>query len=282
MRQASLAGDAVRQLRRKPLFVGALLVVAVLVLMAAAPSLFTDADPRSCNLRDSLDRPSRQHLFGYDIQGCDYFARVVYGARVSVVIGLAVTLGAALLGSVLGALAGYYGGWLDTVIARITDIWFGVPTVLGAIFILNLFDTRALPQVTLVLVALGWPTFLRLMRSAVLATSAQDYVQAARALGAGDVRILTRHILPNALAPVLVYATITIGVVITTEAALSFLGVGLELPAISWGLMIADATPRILNAPHLLAFPGLFLSVTVLAFILMGDALRDALDPRLR
>jgi ABC-type dipeptide/oligopeptide/nickel transport system permease subunit len=141
---------------------------------------------------------------------------------------------------------------------------------------------RGFGIVVFVLVILGWPTMLRLARSSVLSVKESDYVEAARALGASDVRIMARHILPNAIAPVIVYATITVGVVISAEAALSFLGVGLALPAISWGLMISQAQVRILSSPHLLLFPGLFLSVAVFSFILMGDALRDALDPKLR
>jgi ABC-type dipeptide/oligopeptide/nickel transport system permease subunit len=146
----------------------------------------------------------------------------------------------------------------------------------------SVFSTRGLFEVSLVLIVLGWPTMLRLVRSAVMAAKEMDYVDAARSLGVRNFRIIRRHILPNAMAPVIVYASITVGVIISAEAALSFLGVGLQLPAISWGLMISVAQNRILTAPHLLLFPGAFLSVTVFSFILMGDALRDALDPRLR
>jgi len=281
-RQASLWGDAVRQLRRKPLFLVALAFILVMVVMAAFPSLFTGADPRDCQLSRSLDPPGSGAIFGYDVQGCDYHAQVVYGARVSVVIGVVVALGSAVLGSVLGAIAGYYGGVVDALIARVADVWLGIPTVLGAIIVLEAFPRRGLVAVSVALVVLGWPTFLRLMRSSVLAARSQDYVQAAKALGASDTRILATHILPNSVAPVIVYGTITIGVIIAAEATLSFLGVGLQLPAISWGLMISDSQRLILQAPHLLLFPGLSLSLTVLAFILLGDALRDALDPKLR
>jgi ABC-type dipeptide/oligopeptide/nickel transport system permease subunit len=209
-------------------------------------------------------------------------ARTIYGARVSISIGIVVTVFAVLIAVVLGSIAGYYGGVLDSLIARVTDIWFAIPFILGGIVILSLLGTRGFAQVSLVLVILGWPTMLRLLRSTVLSAKEQDYVDAARALGASDFRIITRHILPNAIAPVIVYATITVGGVIAAEAALSFLGVGLQLPAISWGLMISVAQNRILANPHLLLFPGLFLSVAVFSFILMGDALRDALDPKLR
>lgn len=281
-RPASLWTDAWRELRTSPMFVISALLILVFVVMAIAPGLFTDADPRSCSLSNSLLRPSRDHWFGYDLQGCDYYARTIYGARPSITIGILVTLATVLVAVVLGSIAGYFGGILDTIIARITDIWFAIPTILGGIVILSLLPSRGILQVSLVLVVLGWPTMLRLLRSAVLSAKEQDYVDAARALGAKNVRIITRHILPNAIAPVIIYATITVGVIISAEAALSFLGVGLQLPAISWGLMIATAQNRILEAPHLLLFPAGFLSVAVFSFILMGDALRDALDPKLR
>lgn len=279
---ASLWSDAWKELRTSPMFIVSALLIVVFIVMAIAPSLFTNADPRACNLRHSLELPSAEHWFGYDLQGCDYVARTVYGAQVSISIGIIVTVFAVLIALVLGSLAGYYGGFLDTIIARITDIWFAIPTILGGIVILSLLQERGLWQVSLVLILLGWPTMLRLLRSAVLSAKEQDYVDAARALGANDFRIIVRHILPNAIAPVIVYATITVGVIISAEAALSFLGVGLQLPAISWGLMIAGSQTRILQFPHLLLFPGAFLSITVFSFILMGDALRDALDPKLR
>ncbi|MBN2113616.1 MAG: ABC transporter permease [Acidimicrobiia bacterium] len=282
-REGSLYADAWRQLRRRPMFIISGVLIVILAVMAIWPGLFTRADPRACNLADSLLRPSSEHWFGTDVQGCDYYARTIWGARVSITIGVLVTACSTLIAVLLGSMAGYYGGWVDTVIARLTDIWFAIPTILGGIVILrSVFSTRGLLQVSLVLIVLGWPTMLRLVRSAVMATKEMDYVDAARALGVRNFRIIRRHILPNAVAPVIVYATITVGVIISAEAALSFLGVGLQLPAISWGLMISVAQNRILTAPHLLLFPGAFLSVTVFSFILMGDALRDALDPRLR
>lgn len=281
-RPSSLWGDAWKELRRKPLFIISASLVAVLIVMAAFPGLFTSIDPRECSLTNSLLRPSSEHWFGTDLQGCDYFARTIYGTQVSITIGLIVTVFSTLIALIGGSIAGYYGGAVDSIIARVTDVWFAIPYILGGIVILTLFGERGIFQVSLVLVVLGWPTMLRLARSAVLSVKEEDYVDAARALGASDFRIIRRHILPNSLAPVIVYATITIGVVIAAEAALSFLGVGLQLPAISWGLMISVAQNRILTAPHLLLFPGLFLSVTVFSFILMGDALRDALDPKLR
>lgn len=282
-REASLWGDAWRQLRRRAMFLIPAVLVVILVSMALFPSVFARGiDPRNCVLQDSLLRPSNEHWFGTDLQGCDYYARTIYGARPSITIGILVTIFATLIAVIGGSIAGYYGRVIDTIIARLTDIWFVIPTILGGIVILSLVENRGIVQVSLVLIVLGWPTMLRLVRSSVISAKANDYVDAARAMGASDWRIITRHLLPNSLAPVIVYATITVGVIISAEAALSFLNVGLQLPAISWGLMISVAQQRILTAPHLLLFPGAFLSVAVFSFILMGDALRDALDPKLR
>jgi oligopeptide transport system permease protein len=280
--QATLWGDAWRQLRRNPFFVVPAFLITALVVIAVLPGLFARHDPRLCSLSDSLRGSSWSHPFGFDQQGCDQMALIFHGARVSLTIGIVVVGSFTIIGIVLGCLAGYYAGWVDTVIARIADIWFAIPTVLGAIVLLNLFQNRGLIQVSLVLVVFGWPTTLRLVRSSVLSVKEMDYVQAARALGGNDGRVLLRHILPNSLAPVIVYGTIAVGGIISAEAALSFLGVGLERPAISWGLMLNEAQDYVLDYPHLLIWPGLFLSVTVLSFILMGDALRDALDPKLR
>jgi oligopeptide transport system permease protein len=254
----------------------------VLSVMALWPQLFTSADPRACQLGDSLITPNREHWFGTDIQGCDYYARVIYGARISMIIGLVVASSTFVIGVLLGSLAGFYGNWIDALFARITDIWFAIPTILGGIIILSVIDNRGVLQVALVLIVLGWPTLMRLMRSQVLSVKEQDYVAAAKALGASDVRLLTRHIIPNSLAPVIVYTTIFVGIAIVAEASLSFLGIGVQLPSISWGLQLSQAQQRLLQSPHLLLFPGMFLSVTILAFIIMGDALRDALDPKLR
>lgn len=309
-RAASLWSDAWRQLRRNPVFLVSGFFILVFVLMAIFPQLFTNEPYPTgveCPLTRSLDRPSSEDIFGFDIQGCNYYAKTIYGARASILVGISVTSAAVLIAVLLGSLAGYYGKAIDAIIARVTDIWFAIPTVLGAIvmitalrnadensatavrFIKGLtesFDSFAnvsgIGIVWLTLVVLGWPTMLRLLRSTVIAVRDAEYVEAARALGAKDSRIIIRHILPNAMAPVIIYATITVGVIISAEATLSFLGVGLELPAISWGLMISGSQLRILEYPHLLFFPGLFLSVAVFSFILMGDALRDALDPRLR
>ena len=284
VRQASLWSDAWRSLRRNPVFVAAGILLVFLSVMALFPGLFTKTDPLQCDLANSRLGPgSNGAWFGYDLQGCDYYANIIYGARVSMAIGLLVVGGSVVIGVTLGALAGYYGGWFDSLMSRLTDIFFGLPLILGAIILLSAFPgERGLVTVSLALVVFGWMTVLRLLRSSVISVKDSDYVMAARALGANDWRIITTHILPNAIAPVLVYSTIAIGGIIATEATLSFLGIGLQKPSISWGLQISEARNFVRTSPYLLLIPSAFLSVTVLCFIMLGDALRDALDPKLR
>jgi ABC-type dipeptide/oligopeptide/nickel transport system permease subunit len=283
-RQNSLWSDAWKALKRNPLFwIGGVLGM-FFVLMAIFPRVFArGADPRACNLSNSKALPSADHWFGYDQQGCDYLAQVVYGARSSLIIGVLAVIVVVLLGVVVGAIAGFYGGWTDGVLSRLVDIFFAIPLILGALVLLrSAFTERGSVQVAIALAAFGWMTAMRLVRSQVIAVKSSDYVAAARAMGASNRRIIVRHILPNAVAPVLVYATITIGVLIAAEATLTYLGVGLQRPAISWGLQIDNGQSLLRTAPHLVLFPSAMLTLTVMAFIMLGDALRDALDPRQR
>jgi peptide/nickel transport system permease protein/oligopeptide transport system permease protein len=290
-RQNSLWSDAWGSLRRNVLFwIGAFLTL-LFTLMAVVPQVFArGVDPRACDLANSKALPSAAHWFGYDIQGCDYLANVVYGARNSLIIGIFAVLVILLLGVAVGAIAGYFGGLTDGILSRIADIFYALPLILGALVLLRVGPSTDIPiinsrgpgAVALALALFGWMTAMRLVRSQVIAVKSQDYVAAARAMGASDRRILIRHILPNAVAPVLVYTTITVGVLIAAEATLTFLGVGLQRPAISWGLQIAAGESSIRSAPHLVLFPSIILTLTVMAFIMMGDALRDALDPRQR
>ena len=291
VRQNSLWSDAWGSLKRNVLFwIGAVLTL-LFMLMAIIPQVFArGVDPRACDLANSKALPSAAHWFGYDVQGCDYLANVVYGARNSLIIGLSSVLVILLLGVLVGAIAGYFGGFTDGVLSRIADIFYALPLILGALVLLRVGPATGIPiinsrgpgAVALALALFGWMTAMRLVRSQVIAVKSQDYVAAARAMGASNSRILIRHILPNAVAPVLVYTTITIGVIIAAEATLTFLGVGLQRPAISWGLQIAAGENSIRSAPHLVLFPSIVLTLTVMAFIMMGDALRDALDPRQR
>uniref|UniRef100_A0AAU2JVA4 ABC transporter permease n=1 Tax=Streptomyces sp. NBC_00049 TaxID=2903617 RepID=A0AAU2JVA4_9ACTN len=283
-REASLWSDALGDLRRNPVFViGALLVLFMLVV-SAFPSWFTSIDPfaaGSCQLADSLKTPSGDHWFGFDIQGCDVYARTVFAARNSVIVGIVTTALVIIVGGSLGLLAGWVGGLTDSILSRFTEIFFAIPLLLGGMLIMSALPGNAW-TVSIVLATLGWPQIFRIMRSSVLQNKNNDYVVAARALGAGTLRITMRHILPNAIAPVIVVGAISLGVYISAEAALSYLGIGVQPPQISWGLMVSDASVRWLQAPHVLLFPAAALSVTVLAFIMVGDAVRDALDPKLR
>ena len=290
-RQNSLWSDAWGELRRNPLFwVGSVLGL-VFVLMALVPSVFArGADPRSCSLTNSNQKPSAEHWFGYDQQGCDYLANVVYGARNSLIIGVLAVIFVLVLGVAVGAIAGFYGGVTDGILSRLADIFYALPLILGALVLLRVGPSTNLPvisdrgagAVAIALALFGWMTAMRLVRSQVIAVKSSDYVAAARAMGTSNSRILVRHVLPNAIAPVLIYATITVGVLIAAEATLTFLGVGLQRPAISWGLQIDAGQSLLRTAPHLVLFPSLILTLTVMAFVMLGDALRDALDPRQR
>ena len=283
-RQNSLWSDAWGDLRRNPLFwIGGVLGVGF-VLLALFPGVFArGADPRACDLANSKQKPSAEHLFGFDQQGCDYLANVAYGARNSLIIGLLAVLVVLVLGLIVGAFSGFFGGVVDSVLSRLADVFYAVPFILGAIVVLRSGALgRGVVAVAIALAAFGWMTAMRLVRSQVIAVKSSDYVAAARAMGASNGRILVRHILPNAVAPVLVYTTITIGVLIAAEATLTYLGVGLQRPSISWGLQIDAGQSLLRTAPHLVFFPSLILTLTVMAFIMIGDALRDALDPRQR
>jgi oligopeptide transport system permease protein len=285
----SLWSDAWRDLRRRPLFIIAGAVILLLVVVALFPGWFTSADPNHKDLDFFRQPPSGDAWFGYDGQGRDVFARVVYGTRWTLLVGVAASVLTVLIGALFGILAGYFGGWVDGLISRVGEIFFGLPFVLGAVVILNLVRNAeirgALPIVAAVVASiavLSWPVAMRIMRSAAISAKQQDYVKAARALGASAPRIIFKHLLPNCLAPVLVYGTIALGAFIGVEATLSFLGIGLRDPAVSWGVMISDARTYIRVAPHMLLFPAGFLTATVLAFVMLGDAVREALDPKLR
>ena len=286
-RPRSLASDAWHDLRRRPLFLISVALIAFLLVLAAFPQLFTSADPTAGDLARSRQAPSAQAWFGYDLLGRDVFARTIYGTRVSIIVGILATTLTVLIGGSFGLLAGFYGGWIDGLVSRVTDVFFGLPFVLGAIVILSTFRETVgggavgiTALVVLTMAVLSWPVTMRIMRSAAIAARDQDYVRAARALGARPTRVIWRHMLPNCLAPVLVYATIALGAFIGTEATLSFLGIGLREPVVSWGVMISEARDYLRVAPHLLLFPAAFLAVTVLAFVMLGDAVRDAFDPK--
>jgi len=274
----SLGSDAWEELRSRPMFWISAALILLFVVMAAFPQLFTSTDPYYADLSKARE--------GYDV-----YARTIYGARASILVGILATLFTLVFGSVVGIISGYGGGWVDSVSSRIGEIFLGIPLLLGGILFIYTFPPPldeplvvSVMKIAFVLGILGWPSIARLMRSSVLQVKPNDYVQAARALGATPSRIIRSHILPNSLASVIVVSTINLGAYISVEATLSFLGIGLQPPAISWGIQISEASSigLIRAAPYMLLFPSAFLSATVLAFIMLGDCVRDALDPKLR
>ncbi|NYT92977.1 ABC transporter permease [Salinispora sp. H7-4] len=285
-RPRSLAGDAWRDLRRKPIFWISSALVLVVTAMAAVPALFTAADPADCLLSRQHAGPSGGAIFGYDFQGCNTYARAVYGARASLLVGALSALLTGLIALTVGMLAGYFGRWIDAILSRVIDIVLGIPLLLAAIVLLKRVAsdsaTIRIAAVIFVLAVLGWTTTARVVRSSVITAKEQDYVSAARMLGASNSRIMWRHILPNTLAPAIVVLTIALGSFIAAEATLSFLGIGLKEPTISWGIDINNGRVHMRESATPLIVPSTFLALTVLAFIMLGDAIRDAFDPKLR
>ena len=274
---------AARQFRKNRLAIAGLAVMILLYVITLLTPLIAPYDPTAQGdiVATRYLSPSFEHPMGTDKFGRDIFSRTLYGARISLTIGfIAVGLGV-VLGSAVGALAGYFGRWTDTVLMRFTDMMLSFPRLILLIVIIALFE----PTIWLVVTVLGltgWMSVARIVRGEVLSLREREFIQAAKVLGMSDTRIITRHILPNILAPVIVYATLGIGNTILVEAALSFLGLGVQPPTPSWGNMINDGRDALLTAWWISTFPGLAIVLTVTAFNLLGDGLRDALDPRLR
>ncbi len=256
-------------------------VVVLMVLAAVLAPLVARHDPTAIDLAGQLRPPSAENWFGTDVQGRDVWARLVYGARISLAVGI-ISQGIALvLGVTLGLVAGFYGRWVDDVVMRLADVTLAFPTLLLLIAMVAALE----PSIGVVFATIGvvgWAGMARLVRGQVLVVRQLEYVQAVRALGARDWRILASHVFPNVVAPVVIAATLGIAGAIMAEAALSFLGLGVQPPTPSWGAMIADARDlgQLRNAPWASVFPGLAIGAAVLGFNLLGDALRDALDPR--
>jgi peptide/nickel transport system permease protein len=257
-------------------------LTVLLTIVAIAAPLIAHADPTIQNLAARLQGPGLMHWMGTDELGRDIFARVVYGARVSMLVGTFVVLGGGLLGLAIGAVSGYFGGWFDHVVnIVIINAFLSFPGILLAIAFAAFFGP-GLWKVILALIITGWAGYARLARAQVLQAREMEYVLAARSLGASDARILLRHLLPNILQPVLIQATIGMAGAILAESTLSFLGLGVLAPMASWGAMLNDARNHLFDAPHMVVFPSLAIMAAVLAFNLLGDALRDWLDPRMR
>jgi oligopeptide transport system permease protein len=274
--------DAWASMRRRPMFWISSALILIIAVVALLPTLFTQVDPTSCFLADSNGLPEAGHPFGFNRQGCDVFSRTIHGTQASVTVGLLATALVTMIGVVIGSLAGYYGGWLDAFVSRIGDIFFAIPTVLGAIVLMSVLPAATPTSVAFVLSIFAWPQIARIMRGAVLSATNSDYVMASTALGVSKFRILLRHVIPNAIAPVIVIATVSLGTFIVAEATLSFLGVGLPTSVMSWGNDIGQAQTSLVTSPQVLLYPAAALSITVLAFLMLGDILRDALDPKAR
>lgn len=286
----TLWGDAFRRLFRNKLAVISLIWIMMMILATLTADLWVPqkfGDPTkidtSTALAQRLKAPTAEHWFGTDDMGRDIFGRVVYGARVSLSVGIFATLISLVIGVVMGAIAGYYGKFVDTVIMRVVDIFLAFPYILFAILVMALLPSqyKGVTVVIAVIGLLGWSTFARLFRSSVLSVKEMDYVAAGRALGASTPRLMFKHILPNAIAPAVVYATMGVGGAILTESALSFLGIGIQPPAISWGRMIDDGRSFLTSEIQLVLYPGIAILLTVLAFTLLGDGVRDALDVKM-
>jgi peptide/nickel transport system permease protein len=258
--------------------VGAIIVL-VTILAALVGPWIVPFGPADQVLSDRLARPSMRHPLGLDELGRDVLARVLAGARISLLVGLSVVAASAGIGTILGSAAGYYGGWIDEVISRVIDILMAFPGILLAIALVAVLGP-SLTNVVVALASIGWVGYARLVRGQVLRAREFEFVQAARALGAPVARVIARHVLPTVLAAVVVQASLGMAGAIIAEASLSFLGLGVQPPTASWGTMLAGGRAHLLDAPHLTIFPGVAIAMLVLGFNFLGDGLRDAIDPQ--
>ena len=270
-------------LARDPRALGGVAVVMLLILAAIAAPIVARYDPLHVDLFQQLRGPSLQHWLGTDVQGRDVWARLIYGSRVSLAVGLFSQMIAMAIGVTLGLIAGFYGKWLDEIVMRLADVTLAFPTLLLLVAMVAALQP-SLGVVLFTIGVVGWAGMARIVRAQVLVVRQLEYVQALRALGARDLRIVVRHVLPNVVAPVVIAATLGVAGAIMAEAALSFLGLGVAPPTPSWGSMIAEGRDlsQLRTAPWTSLFPGIAIGAAVLGFNLLGDALRDALDPRFR
>ena len=256
-------------------------LLAVVVVAAVLPVVFTRADPEQVDIVARLAPPSRAHPLGTDNIGRDLVARLVYGSRISLLVALISVSGAVLVGVTLGLLGGFYGRWAEAGIMRAVDVFLSFPAILLALALVAVLGA-GVPSVIIALVLVFWTQYARVVHGATLAEKEKTYVEAARAIGAGDGRILVRHILPNIISPIVILATLGMGTAVVAESTLSFLGMGVQPPTPSWGWTLAFGTRYLRDAPHIATFSGLAIMATVLGFNLLGDGIRDLLDPKFR
>jgi ABC-type dipeptide/oligopeptide/nickel transport system permease subunit len=281
VRQFSAAQDVWQRFRRNRLALTGIVIVLLLVLLAILAPLIAPYDPVQVDLDRQFTPPSAQHLFGADLFGRDLLSRVIFGARISLMIGLVPPLIAVTIGATLGVLSAYYGGWVDALIMRLADVVLAFPSLLLAMVVTYTLGA-SLYTLFIALSVVGWASAARVVRSQTLSLKERDFVVACRAVGVGDGRVMFRHIIPNCLAPILVLLTLDIPEAIMAEAGLSFLGVGAQPPTPSWGLMINEAQQYVFSAPWASILPGVAILFTVLGFNFVGDGLRDAMDPYLK
>lgn len=280
---SNLWRDAWRDLRRRPLFWFSVVLATLFILISLLPTVFTNVDPRACTLGLSNEGPEAGHPLGFTFQGCDIYSRMIWGAQTSLAVGLIATLLSAVLGLVMGALAGFYGGWLDSVMSRVGDIFFAIPYILAAVVVMTVFsDSRTVWTLALAIGGFSWASTARVVRAEVLRVRQADFVMASRSLGQSKFGTLIRHVVPNAIAPLLVVSTLGLAAAIVAEATLSFLGVGLGGDVMSWGNDISQAQDALRVAPMALIYPSIALTLAVLAFVTLGELIRDAIDPRAR
>jgi len=287
MSKVQQGNELLKRLMRNSLFVVGFAIVVVLVILAALGSFIVVHDPLTPHPEKRLLPPTglasgwRGHLLGADPLGRDVLTRLIIGSRYSLAIGISAVLGSLFIGTVVGMLAGFYGGVVDNVVMRIADVQLSIPSTLLAIAVIALLGPN-LVNLVIVLVITSWPTYARLIRANVLVIKQAEFIASARLIGGSDTWIMTTQVLPNVLTPLLILATQQVGFQILMEAALSFLGLGVQPPTPSWGRMIADGRQYIASAPWVVLSPGLALMITVLGFNFLGDGLRDVLDPKLR
>ncbi|MFT4258783.1 ABC transporter permease [Microbacterium sp.] len=276
--------DAWSDLRRRPLFWFSVALATLFVAMALFPTLFTQTPPNlDCQLANSNGEPTAGHPLGFTFQGCDIYARIVWGSQTSLSVGLLATFVSSVLGLFMGALAGYYGGWIDSVLSRIGDIFFAVPYILAAVVVMTVFrDIRSIPVLAVAIGGFAWASTARVVRAEILRVRQADFVMASESLGLSRFKTLLRHVIPNAIAPLLVVTTLSLAGSIVAEATLSFLGVGLGSDVMSWGLDISQAQNSLRVAPMALIYPSIALTLAVLAFVTLGELIRDAIDPKAR
>ncbi|WMM25955.1 ABC transporter permease [Tissierella sp. MB52-C2] len=275
--------DVWRRLRKNKMAMLGLTIISIFILLALFADVIADYDEVAIKMNTSirLQGPSKDHILGTDELGRDIFARIIHGARVSLQVGIIAVGIAIIIGGTLGAIAGFYGGKFDNIIMRAMDIFLAIPSILLAIAIVSALGTSMLNLMIAVGIS-SIPSYARIVRASVLSIKDQEYIEAARAIGAKDTRIILKHILPNSLAPIIVQGTLGVASAILSTAGLSFIGLGIQKPAPEWGAMLSSGKDFIRQAWHVTTFPGIAIMLTILSLNLLGDGLRDALDPRLK